>query len=154
MCWFRFEAKKSEPSPEYAEWLSQQKTFEDVHHFIDDFVYVSDMEQWGKADYWETPSEFFATKRGDCEDVHLFLADAFYRALGLESYLIVGWTWNGFLKIISHGMTVVKKPDGNYYLVNYWDIFPMKSLRDKQALRQAGYSYFGGIFRMPDGRRV
>lgn len=154
MCWFRFRAKKSEPSPEYADWLAQQKTFEDVHHFIDDFTYVSDEEQFDKVDYWQTPSEFFATKHGDCEDVHLFLADAFYRALSLESYLVVGWKWAGFLKIVAHGMTIVKRQDGKYYLINYWDIIPMKTLKDKEALKQAGYTHFGGIFKMPDGKRV
>jgi len=29
--------------------------------------YVTDMQNWGIEDYWETPSEFFA-KDGDCED--------------------------------------------------------------------------------------
>ena len=152
MCWFRFKAKKSEPSPEYAYWLSQQKTFEDVHHFIDDFVYQYDKDQFGVTDYWQTPSQFFATKRGDCEDVHLFLADAFYRALGLESYLLIGWKWEGFLRTIAHGMTIVKKE--KYYLINYWDIIPMQHLRDVEALKRAGYTYFGGIFRMPDGKKV
>ena len=79
MCLFRFKAKKSEPSPEYAYWLSQQKTFQDVHHFIDDFTYQYDKDQFGVTDYWQTPSQFFRTKTGDCEDVHLFLADAIYR---------------------------------------------------------------------------
>jgi hypothetical protein len=30
----------------------------------------------------------------------------------------------------------------------------MKHLRDKEALNRAGYTYFGGIFQMPDGKKV
>lgn len=154
MCIFRFKAPKSEPSPEYLSWLSIQRTFEDVHRYINDFTYVHDSEQFGVVDYWQTPSQFFATKTGDCEDVHLFLVDAFYRALGLESYLLIGWKWDRFPKAIAHGMTIVKKLDGKYYLVNYWDVIPMCSLRDKIALERAGYTYFGGIFKMPNGEKV
>jgi len=154
MCWFRYKAEKSEPSPEYAEWLAKQKTFEDVHRFIDDFTYMYDQDQFGVIDYWQTPSQFFATKTGDCEDVHLFLADAFYRVLGLESYLLIGWKWKRFPKAIAHGMTIVKRQDEKYYLINYGDIISMKHLKDKEALKQAGYSYFGGIFKMPNGKRV
>lgn len=153
MCWFRFKAKKSEPSPEYAYWLSKQKTFQDVHHFIDDFTYQYDKDQFGVEDYWQTPSQYFATNTGDCEDVHLFLADAIYRALGWESYLLIGWKWEKFPRAIAHGMTIFN--DGkNYFLINYWDVIPMKHLRDKEALNRAGYTYFGGIFQMPDGKKV
>jgi hypothetical protein len=154
MCLFRFKAKKSEPSPEYAYWLSQQKTFQDVHHFIDDFTYQYDIDQFGITDYWQTPSQFFRTKTGDCEDVHLFLADAFYRALNWESYLLIGWKWERFLKPIAHGMSIITRPNVGLQLINYWDVIPMKHLRDKEALNRAGYTYFGGIFQMPDGKKV
>jgi len=153
MSLFRFKAKKSEPSPEFDYWLSQKKTFEDVHRYIDDFTYQYDIDQFGITDYWQTPSQFFRTKTGDCEDVHLFLADAFYRALNWESYLLIGWKWTGFLKPIAHGMTIFKR-DGKYYIINYWDIIPMNHLRDSEALKRAGYDYFGGIFKMPDGKKV
>lgn len=50
-------------------------------------------------------------------------------------------------------MTIFKR-DGKYYIINYWDIIPMKHLRDTEALNRAGYTYFGGIFKMPDGKKV
>ncbi|NMD00285.1 MAG: hypothetical protein GYA62_11275, partial [Bacteroidales bacterium] len=103
MCIFRFKGKITEPSPEYAKWLSQQKTFESVHSYINDFTYVDDKVQFGVLDYWQTPSQYFATNTGDCEDVHLFLADAIYRALGWESYLLIGWKWEKFPRAIAHG---------------------------------------------------
>lgn len=153
MCWFRFKAKKSEPSPAYAQWLAKQKTVEDIINFANDFTYVSDKERFGKVDYWQTPSEFFASKCGDCEDIHLFIADALYRALGLESYLIVAWKFTRFPLTESHGMTIYKQ-SGQYYLLNYRRTYLMNSLKDKQALKQAGYNYIAGIWRMPDGKKI
>jgi hypothetical protein len=51
-------------------------------------------------------------------------------------------------------MTITKKQDGKYYLINYWDVIPMVNMHDRNALKRAGYSYFGGIYRMPDGKNV
>lgn len=153
MCFYRFKTKITEPSPAYAQWLSKQKTVEDIINFANDFTYVSDKEQFGKIDHWQTPSEFFARKHGDCEDVHLFIADALYRALGLESYLIVAWKFTRFPLTESHGMTIYKR-NGQYYLLNYRRTYLMNSLKDKQAIKQAGYTYIGGVWRMPDGKKV
>lgn len=153
MCLFRFKAKITEPSPAYAQWLAKQKTVEDIINFANDFTYVSDKEQFGKIDHWQTPSEFFARKHGDCEDVHLFIADALYRALGLESYLIVAWKFTRFPLTESHAMAIYKQ-NNQYFLVNYRDIIPMNSLRDKEALKETGFNYISGIWRMPDGKKV
>ncbi len=153
MCFYRFKTKITEPSPAYAQWLSKQKTVEDIIKFANDFTYVSDKEQFGKGDYWQTPSEFFARKHGDCEDVHLFIADALYRALRLESYLIIAWKFTRFPLTEAHGMTIYKQ-SGQYYLLNYRRTYLMNSLKDKQALKQAGYNYIGGIWRMPDGKKI
>lgn len=153
MCLFRFKAKITEPSPKYAQWLAQQRTVEGIINFANNFTYVSDKEQFGKTDRWQTPSEFFVSKKGDCEDIHLFIADAIHRALGLESYLIVAWRFTRFPLMESHAMAIYKQ-NNQYFLVNYRDIIPMTSLKDKQAIKQAGYTYIGGVWRMPDGRRV
>lgn len=153
MCFYRFKTKITEPSPEYQSWLSKQKSIQDIINFANDFTYVSDKKQFGKTDYWQTPNEFFARKHGDCEDVHLFIADALYRALGLESYLIVAWKFTRFPLTESHGMTIYKNK-GLYYLLNYRRTYLMNSLKDKQAIKQAGYKYIGGIWKMPDGKRI
>jgi len=153
MCLFRFKAKITEPSPHYAQWLAKQRTVEDIINFANDFTYVSDKNQFNKVDYWQTPSEFFISKKGDCEDIHFFIADAIYRALGLESYLIVAWRFTRFPLSEAHAMAIYKK-DNQYFLVNYRDIIPMASLKDKEAVKKAGFSYIGGVWRMPDGKRV
>lgn len=148
MCLFRFKAKITEPSPVYAQWLSKQKTVEDIINFANDFTYVSDLKQFKRIDYWQTPSEFFINKKGDCDEVHFFIADAIYRALGYESYVFVAWRF-----LAAHAMTIYKK-DNQYFLINYRDIIPMNSLRDKEALKKTGFNYISGIWRMPDGKKV
>lgn len=39
----------------------------DVNIFFNRWPYRTDMEAWGKSDYWATPKEFIG-KSGDCED--------------------------------------------------------------------------------------
>jgi len=148
MCFYRFKTKITEPSPEYREWLNQQKSIQDIINFANDFIYISDKKQFGKTDYWQTPNEFFMNKLADCEDVHLFIADAIYRAFNLNTYLLIAWRL-----FEAHAMAIYKK-DNQYFLVNYRDIIPMASLKDKEAVKKAGFSYIGGVWRMPDGRRV
>ena len=63
MCLFRFKAQITEPSPEYAQWLSTVKNVNEIIQFANDFTYISDKEQFGKTDHWQTPSEFFKNKR-------------------------------------------------------------------------------------------
>ncbi len=38
-----------------------------MNRFANARPYVEDIRNWGVADYWETPGEFFA-RGGDCED--------------------------------------------------------------------------------------
>ncbi len=39
-----------------------------VNLFVNRNRYISDLNQWQKADYWSTPIEFLSTRRGDCEE--------------------------------------------------------------------------------------
>ena len=41
---------------------------EAVNNFFNRMRFVSDLEHWGRKDYWATPIEFIATAGGDCED--------------------------------------------------------------------------------------
>ena len=147
MCLFRFKAKITEPSPEYLEWLNKQKSIQDIINFANDFVYVSDKKQFGKTDYWQTPNEFFVNKLADCEDVHLFIADAIYRAFGLNTYLLIAWR-----PFEAHAMAIYEQ--NGYYLVNYRQIIPMVKLKDTNVVKQAGYNRIKAVFKIPEGKRV
>jgi predicted transglutaminase-like cysteine proteinase len=39
-----------------------------VNSFFNQLRFVSDIEHWGKEDYWATPMELLTTNAGDCED--------------------------------------------------------------------------------------
>jgi len=37
-----------------------------------EFTYINDTKQFGERDYWQSPQEMFARKKGDCEDFTAF----------------------------------------------------------------------------------
>ena len=54
-------------NPRYKSLPELQK-LELVNTFMNQTPFVSDLEHWGKEDYWATPVEFLSTNGGDCED--------------------------------------------------------------------------------------
>ncbi len=47
---------------------SEIEKLEAVNDFFNRMRFVSDLEHWGRKDYWATPVEFIVTAGGDCED--------------------------------------------------------------------------------------
>ena len=47
-------------------------SIEDLRDFLLKCRYVSDMEQFGRDDYWMPPDKFEKEKMGDCEDFALY----------------------------------------------------------------------------------
>jgi predicted transglutaminase-like cysteine proteinase len=48
--------------------LSDRQKLELVNDFMNATPFKSDLEHWGKVDYWASPVEFLSTNGGDCED--------------------------------------------------------------------------------------
>lgn len=48
-------------------WLTQVNNFSHRH-----YIYAEDQLQFGKNDYWASPAELMASRRGDCEDWAIF----------------------------------------------------------------------------------
>jgi predicted transglutaminase-like cysteine proteinase len=48
--------------------LPDRKKLELVNDFMNQTPFISDLEQWGKQDYWALPVEFLSTNGGDGED--------------------------------------------------------------------------------------
>ena len=46
----------------------EREKLELVNDFMNRTPFVSDLQHWGKEDYWATPVEFLSTNGGDCED--------------------------------------------------------------------------------------
>ena len=53
-----------------------------INAYVNDSLYVTDFNNWGVVDYWETPGEFYM-KQGDCEDYAITKYMAL-RALGFN----------------------------------------------------------------------
>ncbi|WP_020408185.1 transglutaminase-like cysteine peptidase [Hahella ganghwensis] len=48
--------------------LAEDKKLMLVNSFFNQTDFISDIEHWGREDYWATPMEFLITNGGDCED--------------------------------------------------------------------------------------
>jgi len=48
--------------------VTDRDKLDKVNNFINQLEFVSDIDHWGKEDYWATPFEFLTTYAGDCED--------------------------------------------------------------------------------------
>lgn len=48
--------------------LPDSPKMESANDFFNQVSWVSDLEHWGKEDYWATPIETLASNGGDCED--------------------------------------------------------------------------------------
>ena len=48
--------------------MDEPRKLELVNRFFNNLPFVSDVEHWGKIDYWATPVEFLVSDGGDCED--------------------------------------------------------------------------------------
>jgi predicted transglutaminase-like cysteine proteinase len=48
--------------------LSEMEKLRRVNDFFNGLEFISDIEHWGKKDYWATPLETLVSNGGDCED--------------------------------------------------------------------------------------
>ncbi|MBI2754445.1 MAG: transglutaminase-like cysteine peptidase [Betaproteobacteria bacterium] len=62
--------------------LPERQKLDLVNDFMNQTPFLSDLEHWGKEDYWATPVEFLSTNGGDCEDFSIAKYFAL-RALGV-----------------------------------------------------------------------
>lgn len=89
---------------------------EAVNRKINRFYYEEDAAQYGRADYWASPAEFFARGAGDCED----FAIAKYmllKAMGVDEdamRIVVLEQANG----VGHAVLIVDSEDGQMVLDN------------------------------------
>ncbi len=98
-----------------------------VNLYVNRTAYISDADNWGVADYWASPREFFA-KGGDCEDYAIakYLS---LRALGFSSAnLRIAVLWDACAQE-SHAVLVYTKDNLSLVLDNRNDqLLPASSL--------------------------
>ena len=63
----------AEPPSEFSQLAGTLSTPDAVARFMQrHFRYTEDIDQFGQADYWQTPEEMLKNREGDCEDFALF----------------------------------------------------------------------------------
>ncbi|GLS91081.1 sulfate adenylyltransferase [Psychromonas marina] len=48
--------------------LETEAQLREVNNFFNQLIFISDLNLWGKEDFWATPLEFIGAGAGDCED--------------------------------------------------------------------------------------
>lgn len=72
----------------YGRVLQLLETPEDIAEYCSKkFEYVSDIKQFGKADYWLSGRDMFYQGQGDCEDFAFFIQEA----LAIHGYSAESW---------------------------------------------------------------
>ena len=128
-------------SDAFAWWLHNLKSPEQLQMFLQNCVYASDFEQFGKIEYYQTPDEFFHNRKGDCEDFAYFSAYVFLRKRwAFRSWVVFVTLRNN---IGTHAVAVVKNKDG-YIAIDYSYISePFSTLEEAvgAVVEPYGYSY-------------
>jgi hypothetical protein len=73
-----------------SEGIPKFETIEDAQCYMqDNFEYEYDIDQFGQADYWQTPEEFYYNGKGDCEDYVIFLGYVLHFIMGYEDVNLI-----------------------------------------------------------------
>jgi predicted transglutaminase-like cysteine proteinase len=102
--------------------LPERNKLELVNDFMNQTPYVSDLEQWGKPDYWAIPVEFLSTDGGDGED---FAIAKYFTLLALgvpDDKLLL--TYVQETKVIKQAHMVLsyyEKPDAEPLILDNFD---------------------------------
>ena len=73
-----------------SEGIPEFETIEEAQYYMqDNFEYEKDIDQFGQADYWQTPEEFYYNGKGDCEDYVIFLGYLLYLKMGYKDVNLI-----------------------------------------------------------------
>jgi len=118
--------------------------------------YVSDEEQWGVLEYWQTPEETLSLHTGDCEDFAILLctllraygigAEQIYVAVGIDNegyghaFLIENWYLDGEWRAIEPQVGTQTFPPGRRF--KDYSLVDFKLLRDYEIILGFNDSYY------------
>lgn len=103
----------------------------ETNDLINQIPYLDDQENWGPIDYWATPKEFYARRRGDCEDY----AIAKYFALKAAGFPITDM-------VLTVGYINNESEDGHMYLIirHHGEFFVLDNIDpDVRPIKEAVY---------------
>jgi len=93
---------------------------------IDNIKYVSDKTQYGINEYWCYPSEILKTKKGDCDDGAILMANLML-ASGIPYWkirLTAGWVGTDIEKQEGHAYVTYFCDDLDYWVAMDWCYYP------------------------------
>lgn len=104
------------------------------------FEFVDDYTLFGEIDYWQSPEEFWTSRRGDCEDYALF-TQSILESQGIESYVVSFYDNTGY----GHTVTVIRDGD-TYNVMNEDRFYEYKAATIEEALTKVHPTWvWGGI---------
>jgi hypothetical protein len=99
-----------DPTDSLPQLAQQLKSPEDIAYFLwRNFNFETDQRQFGQEEYWQSPRQFLATRKGDCEDFALF-AKTILEAQGKSPLLL-----NIYGARFAHTVCLLK--ENNHYTV-------------------------------------
>lgn len=98
------------------EGAPEMQQLREVNHFLNQWRYKSDSENWGRSDYWATPLEFLR-RSGDCED-YVIAKYVSLRTLGFSADRLRMVVLRDTLRNLAHAVLAVQVDDGIYILDN------------------------------------
>ena len=100
------------------------ETVEQIMQFVDAHVTFHSDEIHDTNEYWQSPDQTYIWGRGDCEDFCILAMYFVYQELGLEPFLVSGYSE---LDICGHGWVEVKgewwEPQGGIRCDSYQDYY-------------------------------
>jgi predicted transglutaminase-like cysteine proteinase len=104
-----------------------------VNEYLNQFRYVTDFDNWGIADFWETPLEFLE-RRGDCED-YAIAKYVTLKKLGIDPDSMRIVALNDTNLKTGHAVLMLKYSDQTYILDNQSrGVIPEENIRHYQAV--------------------
>ena len=101
-----------------AEWqtLGRYEQMVQVHRWFNRQPYIEDIDNWGRSDYWTTPTQFL-TRSGDCEDYSIA---KYYtlKALGWPESSLRLVVLRDTVRQLAHAVLAVKLGEEEYILDN------------------------------------
>jgi hypothetical protein len=91
-------------------------------------TYETDKQQFGVDDYWQTPEQLLANRKGDCEDVCILFLYLVHKYHSVNGYLL------GQISGTDAHMTVVVANLQYFRLLFYWSPKPYRTWSYGQAM--------------------
>lgn len=104
-------------SDEFSWWLRSVNSWEQIRDFLALCEFKQDKELFGVEDYWQTPDQFYHSKKGDCDCFSWFVSYVWVRKLNAYKAWVV-WMVEYLPEPRGHMYSVIEKKKGEFTVIN------------------------------------